>query len=380
MDLFDDIPRTNHRVPRAEETKFGYLNMSARPEAGAVRAFLVQCLERYPEEHREDLIKRLRSIDTNHDAAVFELIVHELLVRTGHRIVAVEPRIEGRTTSPDFLVEAPDGTEFVVECVVASGRSDAQASGQKRLATAIDAVSATPSPRHYLAVDVRGEPNAPVSLKALRKGLEEWIGTLPNGDAAARRVRPFVFEQHGLQLRISAMISRRNPPKPDDRSVGSISYGIRGAQPGEDLRASLLKKANRYGDLQKPYVIAVNGTGVSAGERDLLDALLGSPIAIVRRYEGDEAHVEAGRAGDGVWTDGRRARKRGVSAVLSFDGASSWRPWGRSARLIRNPWANHPLPEIPVPLPQLNPGDGEFVKVSGQEGPALFELGDEWPE
>src|SRR5688572_16369979 len=136
MNLFDEIPRTEHRTPRAEDTKYSYLNLSARPEAAAVRAFLEDCLSRYPAEHRDDLVKRLRSIDTTHDAAVFELLVHELLIRSGHLIVEVEPVIDGKSTNPDFLVRAPDGTEFIVECVMANGESMDAAAAQRRLTTA----------------------------------------------------------------------------------------------------------------------------------------------------------------------------------------------------------------------------------------------------
>jgi hypothetical protein len=73
MDLFDDITRTEHRTPIAEDTKFSYLNASARPEAASVRKFLEDCLTRYPADHRDALVTRLRSIDTTHDAAVFKL-------------------------------------------------------------------------------------------------------------------------------------------------------------------------------------------------------------------------------------------------------------------------------------------------------------------
>lgn len=379
MNLFDDLERTEHRTPHAEDSKFGYLNLSARPEAAAVRAFLEDCLTRYPAGDRSALITRLRSIDTTYDAAVFELLTHELLIRAGHEVVAVEPEIPGKTTSPDFHMRSPGGAEFIVECVVATGQSAGNQAAQRRLTAALDAVAAVPSPAHYLSVDVRGLPTQPVSLKLLRRDLNAWIAQLPIGEEAKRR-RPLQIEQHGLRLRISVMTPRRRPPEPGHRSVGSIFYGIRMARPGEDLRGSLLKKANKYGPLDKPYVIAVNCLGDASGERDLLDALLGSTVGIIRPDQNGDSQIEGGRAGDGVLHDGRRARKRGVSAILSFDRLDAWRPWGRGARLIRNPWATHPLPDLPLPVDQLNPVDGEFVRVEGQGAPAMFGLGENWPE
>lgn len=281
-DLFDKIERTRHDTPRAGETSFTYLNTSARPEGAAVREFLLGCLRRYPAERRDGLVSKLRSIDTNHDAAVFELIVHELLIRSGHKILAIEPAITGRTTSPDFLVQEPGGTDFIVECVVANGKSDAETRAERRLSAALDAIAATASPSHYLSVGVRGRPTAPITGKTLRRGLAKWIGSLPDGEAA-KNAAPFVYQEHGLRLRISAMMSRGTPARPRASSIGSTFYGVRSAQPGADLRGPLLKKASKYGDLGKPYIIAINGVGVSSGERELLDALLGSPVAVLSR-------------------------------------------------------------------------------------------------
>lgn len=380
MDLFDEIPRTEHRTPRAEDSKYGYLNLSARSEAAAVRAFLEDCLSHYPAEHRADLVKRLRSIDTTHDAAVFELLVHELLFRSGHMIIEVEPVIDGKSTNPDFLVRAPDGTEFIVECVMANGESMDAAGAQRRMTTALDAAADVPSPVHYIAVNVQGVPTQPISLKALRRDLTRWIGQLPEDEADAKHTRPLVHSQHGLKLIFSSMAKRQKPYADGDRSIGAISHGIRMAVPGDDLRGSLLRKANRYGALPVPYVIAVNAAGAASGERDLLDAILGSTVGILRRSSpDDEGTLEAGRSNDGVLHNGRRARKRGVSAVLAFDHLSSWRPWGRGARLVRNPWANRPLPDVPLPIDQLNPGDGEFVKVEGAFDASTFGLDTDWP-
>lgn len=381
MDLFDDIVRTEHRTPLAEDTKFSYLNMSARPEAAAVRAFLEGCLLRYPEHHRDALITRMRSIDTTHDAAVFELLIHEMLIRAGHEIVEVEPAIEGRNTNPDFLVRSPNGSEFIVECVMSNGESSAEAGAQRRLTSALDAASAVPSPVHFIAVKVGGVPTQSISLKALRRDLSAWITELPDDEAAAKRVRPLIHRQHGLELIFSAMVKRNRAFVEGNRSIGAISYGIRMAIPGDDLRASLLKKANKYGELPVPYVIAVNSAGDTTGEHELLDALLGSTVAILRRSSpDDEGELEGGRSNNGILHDGRRARKRGVSAILAFDHVSAWRPWGRGARLVRNPWANRSLPDISLPVDQLNPVDGEFVKLSNDAGPAIFGLDAHWPK
>ncbi|HQE70858.1 MAG TPA: hypothetical protein PK071_07045, partial [Atopobiaceae bacterium] len=49
--------------------------------------------------------------------------LHELLLVTGHVIVAIEPKLEHTPYSPDFLVQAPDGGRFYLEAVVATAKS-----------------------------------------------------------------------------------------------------------------------------------------------------------------------------------------------------------------------------------------------------------------
>jgi hypothetical protein len=377
MPLFDDIERINTAVPRAGESRFSYLNASARPAAAEVREFLTRSVALYPEAGRSDLIARLRSIDTTFDSAVFELIIYQLLVRSGHEILAIEPAIPGTAKRPDFLVAAPDGTELIVECVVANGRSEQAIAADRRLSAALEVIAETASPQHLLSVHIEGAAQAVITTRRLRRVLAAWIESLPAGPAGAE-AEPFIYEEHGLTLNVSVSVERQRPSEVGDRSVAAIHYPIRAAQPGEDLRGSLNKKARRYGDLGKPYIIAVGDVGAFNGERHLMDALLGSPaIAFNPNVAGGEPRQV--RAQDGVWTNGRRPRKRGVSGVLYLAGADAWRPWGRSIRFVTNPWAAYPLDESSLTVPKLLPHDGEFRKIEGEEGPGLLGLAKDWP-
>ena len=119
MALFDDVERDYEGPISAGETHFAYLNRSARPEVGRIRQFLNDCLDRFPVEHRAGLTARLKSNDRVHESALFELVVHELLLRAGHTVLAVEPPLEHTPKSPDFLVQSPTDEQFYLECVVA---------------------------------------------------------------------------------------------------------------------------------------------------------------------------------------------------------------------------------------------------------------------
>jgi hypothetical protein len=88
---------------------------------------------------------------------------------------------------------------------------------------------------------------------------------------------------------------------------------------GEDLHAALKRKANRYGALDLPLVVAVNSSRDEAGLRGATQQL---------------------------WHGPRGPQRRTLSAVLAFDRADPWIFGESPIRLIRNPWAERPLPPL----------------------------------
>lgn len=378
MPIFEERERDDLDHPAARDTRYSYLDRSGRPEAARVRAFLEGCLAKYPEEGRAGLVARLRGDDEGHQAAVFELLVHELLLRAGHTVIAIEPRLAHTRRSPDFLAQSPRGDRYYLECAVSTGRSELQAAGRKRLDDALEAAGSVPSPHHHIDARVDGLPGSPVPARRLRSELAAWIAALPKGEAA-RRVSPLRFVHDGMTLQFQTLTSRRSPQTAPGR-LSSTSYAIEMKGPGRDLRSRIMGKANRYGELDHPYVVAVANSDPAGKEEDVLDALMGSPIAVISTSSEGVFAARGARAADGVWNESGRARKRGLSAVLSFDRISAWKPNAAGARLIRNPWASRPLPDVQIPVDELNPDNGEFVRRSGPASRTWFGLDDAWPQ
>lgn len=116
--VFDEIDRDHEGPAKHGERHFSYLNRSSRIEAVRVRALVEEWISHYPESDRLALVQRLRSpIDGAHVSAFFELALHELLIRTGHKILALEPKVPNSHHQPDFLGEAPDGATFYMEAM-----------------------------------------------------------------------------------------------------------------------------------------------------------------------------------------------------------------------------------------------------------------------
>src|SRR4051794_6823694 len=106
VSAFDDIQRQGDEPASHLIGRFYYLNSSGREEAALVREKVDEFLNNYPAEHQATMIRGLRSRDDiRHRSSFFELALHELLLRQGHRVVEVEPELPGGRR-PDFLVEA----------------------------------------------------------------------------------------------------------------------------------------------------------------------------------------------------------------------------------------------------------------------------------
>jgi hypothetical protein len=135
-----------------------------------------------------------------------------------------------------------------------------------------------------------------------------------------------------------------------------------------------VKKANRYGNLDLPFVVAVNAMGQYSDEDHPDFALFGSELIAVNR-NGDH---RVQRAPDGVWYGPHGARKRGVSAVLSTEKLTPWSLSQRRARFFLNPWALRPFtPAIGIDVRRVE--DNRFVAEPRRSVREILGIAENWP-
>jgi hypothetical protein len=165
MTLFEDMQRVDGLPPTHNDGSFTYLSRSDRPEAQRVRDLIEEWLDHYPADKRDALVSRLRLADDDaHLSAYLELLLHEWMLRRGFVILAIEPPLPGKTTSPDFLVETGNGDRFYLEAVTATGRSKNETGARKRLNDALATIDSVSSPHHFLDVHHRGSPRCPKAI------------------------------------------------------------------------------------------------------------------------------------------------------------------------------------------------------------------------
>jgi hypothetical protein len=384
--VFDNIERKISGGAPKLLSCFDYLNNSNRLEAERVRQFVDELLSRYPEGERTRLRDRLRSIDNiSHQSAFFELVLHELIIRSGCRIVEVEPRIPETRKTPDFLVETASGEKFYLEATLATGISNLNASAQQRIDQAIKTIDSVHSSNFFISLSMKGTPAKMVTGKRLKRELRQWLDNLDYDDVVAAWggdgvVASYVYEEHGVQFHFS--------PVPRQRSRGSIiptrSIGIRmldpmWVQPEVPIRDAVGSKATRYGELDLPYVVAVNAMGDYVDEEDAINALFGSSAVTILQTEAGIVYKPT-RAPNGAWYGRGGAINTRVSAALLTEDLSPWSVGQRRPRLILNPWAQKTLPKVNFGIDVLRVEEEILQKYPGKDFRNLFDLPEGWPE
>ena len=150
-------------------------------------------------------------------------------------------------------------------------------------------------------------------------------------------------------------------------------------QPQAPIRDAVIGKATRYGDLDLPYVVAVNAMSDYADEENAIDALFGSLAVVVRRTEAGYED-EPTRMPDGAWRGRSGSINTRVSAVLSTERLTPWSVGQRQARLIVNPCAQKPLPELSLGIDVLRVQAPVLRRFPGEDLRSLFGLPEGWPE
>lgn len=350
------------------------------------RRFLEELLENYPVSEREELVSRFRS-RSNHQfrSAEFELLVHGMLHRLGFTLEPHPVLPNGSKKRPDFLVSAPDGAQFYLEAVLASEDFES-ALDDALLGTALDAFSDVQKNDFTLVVSSRGSATTQPSGKAMRKAVLGWLNTLShaevlsqidaNGGGKAPRME---WEHEGLTVTFVAW-----PEHPERRGSGGRIIG--GQQGGggpidswSGMRDAILLKGKKYGELQKPLIVAVNFEGRSLSQIDEMQALFGQEM-VTFNIEDPDGTARLTRKPNGAWF-GPSGPRGYVSGAWIFRGFSTYNANNCHYTLYVNPWASLPIPDELRMFPFAEGrGTSELEWHPGIPTDHAFALGSDWPE
>ena len=278
--LFACNPRTYDDIKPDGVPYFEYLDLCSSSEASSVRRILNKWYHKYPDEEKGEWLSRFKSAnESDRWAAYFELYVHSLLISLGYK-VTVHPSMPNKKTRPDFYAEGGEGDSFYLEAKYVQSYSDRDMKARRTIMSAIEALRMIGNTGYFLVVKWDGLPNAEINARSMKKQVETWLNNLDycaddkveeNEDLNRNTIS---IEVEGCMFRITARAYH-------EFIVGSQNHGIdvEPFEPVPYMRDRLVKalknKAGVYGDMGKPYAIAVLSNEVNIDDNNYLEALFG---------------------------------------------------------------------------------------------------------
>ena len=387
--LFDEMDRDYTGPALYAEPIFNYLNRCARLECKRIHNLLEQWFKNFPSEFQDELRTRFRSKDDRqHLAAFFELYLHELLSKSGFS-VEIHPLVSNKATHPDFKVLKNGKTLFYLEATLAA-LSDEDTSAKARVNQVYDTLNRMKSPNFFIGVKVHGAPTTNPPGAKMRRFLERKLSNL-DPDMIAEQ-----FEQGGFETlprwewkhddwQITFFPIPKKPEargKPGVCPIGIQMYDARLITPHIGIKKAIQDKATKYGELDLPYIVAINVMDeFGADDIDISNALFGEEQVTIIFHGNELIDQRPGRKPNGAWYGPNGPQNKRVSAVLIAVNLNPWKIAKVTPVLWHNPWTNYPLPPDIWQLPQLIPDEKDncLLKKDGRSAWQLLSLCPNWP-
>ncbi|TDB39119.1 MAG: hypothetical protein D9V44_05520 [Actinobacteria bacterium] len=384
--LFESKTR-DFQGPRAYgEGHWDYLDRSGRIEAARVREFLDRWFDRFPATDRDELGSRLRCGDAaSFESASFELILFAVLTTRGYAVSTHPTLPAGNPKHPDFLATAGDES-FYVEAVLASEYRDDEISARRRADAVLRAVDGINSPDFRLFVIAQGNPDTPPRGRALANQLQTWLDSL-DSDTVARAaeadgheaIPKFPWAHDGWDVTFEAIPKGVEHRGENGRAIGSLAGEARLVNVREPIRNAIRAKGAKYGQLDRPLLIAVNVDGLSLDRIDEMEALFGQE-EYVFLPDNPTTPPQMRRTPNGAWVAGDGPTYTRVGGAWIFDGLGPWNVARQRGCLYFNPWAQMQPPESLSAFTHARVADQRMEWIEGLVFGEILGLDAAWPE
>lgn len=384
-EIFEKKERTRIEPKKQGEGDFAFYDSSARPEFDTYRTLLNGWLAEMPEQGHAEMVARFQTgTDLQYQAALAELTTHAALKRQGYSM-ELHPICGHTTRKPDFLVKKPDqAPEGVVE-VTTFTPATPDVAQSRRDADVYNALDKAKLPAGWrLGLDIVKHGDKPASLNKIRTNVEKWAAEVADDDAMAMPSKIFDYEGWSIELTLYGGYKKDAPA---ERAIASSMGNIREIKPALEIRQAVEEKGGRYGAMTNPYLIVVADCkdelpgGKHNGEA-LVEAMFGDIITRATKDAEGKTVITDVRKPNGYWGTPDAPKHRNVSGVLLLPKPHLWdlREDRWQPVLVRNPWAERPLPADFLPLPGFkHVKDAEFTPTDGKALADMLGLPAVWP-
>lgn len=363
--LFDDIERTHQGTSDDHEPLFQYLNRSARSEANQARKLCDEWFDHYKQDASESEINEFRTrfrndCNIHHYSTWFELLVHQLLVRLGAS-TRMHPELLGTSNHPDFIADM-DKSRIIIEATVVAPDDDPSEHYER---DAIEKLDQLKSEVFWVWIEeIQGTLTCEIPKKRILPKLQRFLSEHDPDqvqemiDMQGHHTAPretIEFENWKMTVSLCPIGPEQRGPKKSIvfGPIWAVDYG----RHVPSVRRKIRRKVKRYGQIQDPFIIALNSYSQDASfdlDIDAKNALFGN---------------------DGVWGRCGNPRCKELAGVLFFKDTNSFSIPSTEACLYINPFApSDVISRIPKSLYRFHRViDGKNL-IQGESVPSLLGL------
>jgi hypothetical protein len=384
-EIFEKKVRTRTEPKKQGEGDFQFYDSSARPEYDTYRGLLNGWMNEVPEADRAEIVTRFRTgTDLQYKAVFAELTTHAALKRQDY-VMDLHPKCGHATRKPDFLAKKTDQSPVAIVEVTTFTPATPEVSQSKRDADVYNALDKAKLPAGWrLGLDIVNHGDKPAGLNKFRSDVEKWAAEVAGDDFKIMPTKTFDYEGWSIELTLYGGFDKDVPA---EHAIASAMGNIRKIDPALEIRQAVEEKGSRYGAMTNPYLIVVADCKdeLSGGSRNgeaLVEAMFGTRVTRVTKDAKGKTLTEDVRRQDGYWGTPDAPKHRNVSGILVLPRPHLWdlRDERWQPLLVRNPWAERPLPDDFLPLPGFkHVKDAQYAPTEGKALADILVLPTRWP-
>lgn len=207
---------------------------------------------------------------------------------------------------------------------------------------------------------------------------KEIIARIKSGDDAHFKSAIFELVLHEALVRLGCTLTP-HPELENGSKSKPVSTGGGIVDDWTPIRNAVKYKGSKYGELNKPLLVAVNLDSFHLDRIDEMQALFGQEQFVFSVGQSEEG-FRFERAPNGAWYGKSGPQYTRVSGLWIFNDLSAYSIGVRRSTIYFNPWAAFSLPEILKYFPYASVEGEKMEWVEGARLSTLFGLKDGWPE
>lgn len=372
--LFDDFERTDFTYSRHSESTYSFYNRAALPEFTEVRLRLEEWFADYPDKEKAEF---KRNLQNDFDAAHYELFLFALFVKNGF-IVELHPIMPNSSKRPDLLIRKGEFEAYVEARVVHEVSVDETKirNIKKRI---YDKINELKSDYYVVTIHdlkILNMANPP-STKAINLFIQDVLAkTNYESDLITISQRHSTCPYYTLESKAVKLVISLFPKAIPGSNTGPLIgiYADEGkaqmVNPAKALTKALDEKAKRYGQPDKPFIIAINAmSSWVTYEEDYTIALFGSDSI---KFDSTNKIYLSAKGSNGFFINERGHTHSRVSGVL-FTKAYNSSVAGSTLIFYHNPNASRHIEPAFLNITQKHLIEEKLHTIEGAATTSLFE-------